>query len=54
MLRKKFNVLSYQEYVCPCCGRKKFTELTDIDKKCYCSFKHITTKMKKTIKTEIV
>ena len=50
---RKFNVISYEEFVCPCCGRKKVSELKG-DTKAYCSFKHILTEMKKHYRTEVV
>ena len=50
---RKFNVISYTEFVCPCCGRKKVSEVKEEDKS-YCSFKHSLIEMKKKYKTEIV
>ena len=50
---RKINVISYTEFVCPCCGRKKVSEVKEDDKS-YCSFKHTLTEMKKKYKTEIV
>ena len=50
---RKFNVISYTEYVCPCCGVRKVTEVKD-DEKVYCAMKHPLKEMKKSYKTEIV
>ena len=50
---KKFNVISYEEFVCPCCGRKKVTEVKE-DYKVYCSIKHTLVEMKKHYRTEVV
>ena len=50
---RKFDVISYTKYVCPCCGRVKISEVKE-DVKSYCSFKHTLTEMKKTYKTEIL
>jgi hypothetical protein len=50
---RKFSVVSYTEYVCPCCGVKKVTEIRDTEEKVYCSRKHILTEMTKRTKTEV-
>jgi hypothetical protein len=53
VLKRKFNVISYEEFVCPCCGRKKVYELKE-NSNSYCSYKHPPREMKKHYRTEIV
>ena len=50
---KKFNAISYTEYVCPCCGMKKVSEVRD-ERKVYCYKNHNPKVMKKRYKTEVV
>ena len=52
-MRRKFSVISYEEYVCPCCGRKKVSEVKE-EATAYCSFKHEPREMKKRYRTEVV
>ena len=52
-MQRKFSVISYEEYVCPCCGRKKVSDVKE-DSKAYCSFKHTLTEMKKRYRTEVM
>ena len=47
---KKFSVISYTEYVCPCCGMKKVSEVRD-EGDMYCSKNHNPKTMKKKLKT---
>jgi hypothetical protein len=50
---KKFSVVSYMEYVCPCCGVKKVSEVKDTEDKVYCSRKHEPREMRKKFKCEV-
>ena len=52
-MRRKFNVISYEEYICHCCGRKKISEVKD-EATSYCSYKHESMEMKKRYRTEVV
>ena len=52
-MQRKFSVISYEECICPCCGRKKVTELKD-NTISYCSYKHAPREMKKRYRTEVV
>ena len=52
---KRFKVVSYTEYVCPCCGVRKVSEMKDDEEeKVYCSRKHEPREMKKKYKCEVV
>ena len=49
---KKFNAISYTEFVCPCCGTKKVFDIKD--DKLYCSKNHSPKEMKKKYRSEII
>ena len=55
-MSKKINVISYEELVCPCCGRKTVTDISDTKEKIYCTNNnlHSPTRMKRHYKTEVV
>ena len=49
---KKFNVISYTEYVCPCCGMKRVFDSKE--DKIYCSKNHTIREMKRKYRSEVV